>query len=67
VVKAVEPELLPMEHSKALTQLWDRVSVAVDTILDGVSLADLVLAGGFGPAPSRVAGRNEGIAAEPYL
>ncbi|HEY0400292.1 MAG TPA: Rrf2 family transcriptional regulator [Acidimicrobiia bacterium] len=46
VVKAVDPELLPEQHSKAFSQLWNQVSVAVDTILDGVSLADLVLAGG---------------------
>jgi Rrf2 family protein len=67
VVKAVDPELVPAQHSKALSELWNRVSVAVDTILDGVSLADLVLAGRFGPGPSRVAGRKEGIAGEPYL
>ncbi|MDQ1489358.1 MAG: hypothetical protein QOD57_5679 [Actinomycetota bacterium] len=67
VVKAVDPELLPEQHSKALSELWNRVSDAVDTILDGVSLADLVLAGGFAAAPSRVPCRKEGIAGEPYL
>ena len=49
VVRAVDPELPTEERSKPLSQLWDRVSAAVDTILDGVSLADLVVAGASGP------------------
>jgi Rrf2 family protein len=45
VVRAVDPELPRAEQNKSLGQLWDRVSVAVDTILDTVSLEDLVMAG----------------------
>jgi DNA-binding IscR family transcriptional regulator len=48
VVRAVDPELHTEERSKPLSQLWNRVSAAVDTILDGVSLADLVVAGASG-------------------
>jgi Rrf2 family protein len=48
VVRAVESELHAEERSKPLSQLWDRVSAAVDMILDGVSLADLVVAGAAG-------------------
>lgn len=48
VVRAVDPELHAEEQSKPLSQLWNRVSASVDTILDGVSLADLVVAGASG-------------------
>jgi Rrf2 family protein len=48
VVRAVDPERHAEEQSKPVSQLWNRVSAAVDTILDGVSLADLVLAGASG-------------------
>lgn len=49
VVRAIDPAPSPPELSKPMCHLWDRVSAAVDTILDGVSLADLVVAGGSGP------------------
>jgi DNA-binding IscR family transcriptional regulator len=45
VVRAVDPDVHAVEYGKPLGQLWNRVSDAVDTILDGVSLADLVVAG----------------------
>ena len=48
VVRAVDPELPTEERSKPLGQLWDRVAAAVDAILDGVSLVDLVMAGASG-------------------
>lgn len=48
VVRAVDPDLHAGDYGKPLGQLWNRVSDAVDTILDGVSLADLVVAGASG-------------------
>lgn len=42
VVRAVDPDLPLPDESKPFSQLWNQVSGAVDAILDGISLADLV-------------------------
>ncbi|HEV7865847.1 MAG TPA: Rrf2 family transcriptional regulator [Acidimicrobiia bacterium] len=62
VVRAIDPEPATGDRSKPLSQLWDSVSAAVDTILDGVSLADLVLIDASGSA-----GRKADNAGEPIL